>query len=280
MCYGGLACVRIVRLEHDTLTRYLRLVRLFLKNSLLVELEYRINFIGLFFMSILDAVWSVGGALLFYSHRSTIGGWTFHEALVVIGLYFLAYGFVDSVVRPNIDDMVEHIRTGTMDFILTKPVDSQVHATLRRYRFQKFSGIVVGLAIIIYALAQLRATPTLEQAILFVLLSGGAAILLYAAMIILGTVSFWAVDVSNIDDFITGFLEAGRYPSAAFPEPVRGLITFVIPIAFITTVPAEVILGKLTPQFVFYGWLFALILLFGSVLFWKVALRHYSSASS
>jgi ABC-2 type transport system permease protein len=259
---------------------YLRLIRLFLKNSVLIELEYRVNFLGLFFMSILDAIWSVGGALLVFSHRSSIGGWSFHEALVVVGLYFLAYGFVDSVIRPNVDDIVEHIRTGTMDFILTKPVNAQFQATLRRYRFQKLSSMLVGIAIIMYALAQLRYLPSFGQVILFVLLCIGAAVLLYATMVILSTVSFWAVDVSNIDDFITGFLEAGRYPAAAFPEPVRGLITFVVPIAFITTVPAEVILGKLTSQFVFYGWLFALFFLTISILFWKVALRHYSSASS
>ena len=260
--------------------RYLRLLALFFKNSLQVDMEYRVNFAGLLFMSLMDATWSVGGAVLFYSHRSSIGGWSFNETLVVIGLYFLAYGFVDMAVRPNIDDIVEHIRTGTMDFVLGKPVDSQVHATLRRYRFQKVASLLIGAAIIVYALAQLRAAPGAGQIALFIVLCAGGAVLLYSAMTILGTLSFWLVDISNIDEFIVGFLEAGRYPSDAFPEPVRGFITFVVPIAFITTVPAEVVLGKLTPQFVLYGWVFAALLLLGSVAMWRAAVRHYNSASS
>jgi ABC-2 type transport system permease protein len=262
------------------MAKYLRLILIFLKNSLQIEMEYRVNFAGLFIMSILDAVWSVGGAILFYSHRASIGGWVFNEALVVIGLYFLAYGFVDSALRPNIDALVEHIRTGTLDFVLAKPINSQVHVTLRNYRFQKLSSVFMGGVIIVYALVQLRQSPTFEQVALFVLLCAGAALLLYAAMTLLCTVSFWAIDISNIDDFITGFLEAGRYPAQAFPEPIRGLITLVVPIAFITTVPAEVILGKLTPQFLFYGWMFAILLSALSVFLWKVAVRHYSSASS
>ena len=108
----------------------------------------------------------------------------------------------------------------------------------------------------------------------------GAAVLLYAAMVMLATMSFWLVDIGGIDEAVVGFLEAGRYPVAAFPEPLRGLLTFVVPIAFVTTVPAEVLLGRLTPQFALYGWIMAVLLLVASVLLWKVAVRHYSSASS
>jgi ABC-2 type transport system permease protein len=262
------------------MTRYLTLIDLFIKNSLQVELEYRINFIGLLLMSVMDATWSVGGAVLFYNHRAVIGGWTFNEALVVIGLYFLAVGFVDMAVRPNIDAIVEHIRTGSMDYVLTKPLNSQVYATLREYRFQKVTGLLVGAVILIYGLIQVGATPNIGQCLLFIFLGAGGCILLYSAMTILGTLSFWFVDISNVDEFIVGFLEAGRYPADAFPEPVRGIITFIVPIAFITTVPAEVLLGRLTPQFVLYGWVFAVTLLVASIGVWRVALRHYSSASS
>ena len=262
------------------MTRALTLLRLFIKTSLLAELEYRVNFVGLLLMSAMDAAWSIGGALLFYSHRASIGGWSFHEALVVNGLYFLAYGFVDVVVRPNIDELVQHIRTGTLDFVLTKPLNSQAHATLRRYSLNKLSSVVGGLAIIIYALVQLRQSPCVAQLALFALLAVGAGVLLYSTMVILGTLSFWLVDIGGIDEAVVGFLEAGRYPRAACPETLRGLLTFVVPIAFITTVPAEVLLGRLAPEFVLYGWIMAAALLVAAVVFWKVALRHYSSASS
>jgi len=61
---------------------------------------------------------------------------------------------------------------------------------------------------------------------------------------------------------------------------VRVIMTFVIPIAFVTTVPAEVIIGRITPQFVFYGWAFAIATFIACVWFWNFAVRRYSSASS
>ena len=185
--------------------RYLKLIQLFIKCSFLVDLEYRFNFIGLFFLSILDAVWSIAGLLMFFNHRSTIGGWTFNETLVVTGLYLQAYGFVDVVMRPNIADIVEHIRIGTMDYILTKPINSQIHATLRRFRLLKTSSFWLGGTIIIYALVQLHHVPSINQVFVYLLLCGAAVVSLYSAMTILATVSFWAVDVSHIDEFVVSF---------------------------------------------------------------------------
>jgi ABC-2 type transport system permease protein len=61
---------------------------------------------------------------------------------------------------------------------------------------------------------------------------------------------------------------------------VRALLTFVVPIAFVTTVPASVLLGRLGGEFALYAAGVAAILFTTSVLFWRFAVRHYSSASS
>jgi ABC-2 type transport system permease protein len=63
-------------------------------------------------------------------------------------------------------------------------------------------------------------------------------------------------------------------------EPLRIFMTFIIPIAFVTTVLAEVILGRITPAFVFYGWVFAIVLFIACTRFWRFAVSRYSSASS
>jgi ABC-2 type transport system permease protein len=260
--------------------RYLRLLRLFWTNSLLANLEYRVNFAGALLMSLLDAMWAVGGALLFYSHRSVIGGWSFHEALIVIGLFFVASGFLDTVMQPNMRDMVEAVRTGSMDYVLIRPINVMFHATLRRYRFEKLSGLLVGAVLIGYALFQLRLWPGLGQWIGFVALGLAAMALLYALMALLSALCFWVVDIANIDELVFGLLEAARFPAQAFPEPARGLISFVIPIAFISTVPAEALLGRLTPGLALYGLACAGVALFLSARAWRAAVSSYTSASS
>ncbi len=264
----------------EAMRRYLGLLRLFAQNSLLTSLEYRVNFAGALLISLLDALWAIGGALLFYTHRSTIGGWTFHEALIVIGMFFVASGFVDAVMQPNVRDVIEAVRTGAMDYVLIRPVNAMFHATLRRLRFDKCSSLLVGALLIGYALLQLRLRPAPEQWLLFILLSLAAIALLYALMAALAALCFWVVDIANIDELVMGALETARFPAQAFPEPLRGLISFVIPIAFISTAPAEALLGRLTPALALYGLAFAAAALWLSARAWRRAVAHYTSASS
>ena len=260
--------------------RYLTLLRLFAHSSLLANLEYRANFLGAVLTSALDALWSVGAALVMFSHRSTLGGWTFHETLVVIGLFLAASALLDVAYQPNLRDVVEQVRTGAMDFVLLKPVNAQFHATFRRQRLERLSGAVVGASLIVYALAQLGSLLAAGQVLAFAVLGVAGAVVLYAVMATLSALAFWVVDLHNLDVVVVGLLDMGRYPASAFPEPVRGLVRSVIPIALITTVPAEALLGRLSLPAAVFSLALASVVFLVSIFAWKFAVRHYTSASS
>jgi ABC-2 type transport system permease protein len=260
--------------------KYLTLLALFIRTSVMTGLEYRANFIGAMVMTVVEVAWSAASVLLFYSFTDTLGGWTFNETLVVVGLLFVAFGFLDAVIWKNVIELGQHIRKGTLDFILTKPVNSQFHATLQHYRVDRVASILGGIFLIAYGLAQMGASPSAGQMGLFVLLVLGGLLLVYSALVMLGTLAFWVVEVESFGEIVFALLEIGRFPAAALPEPLRAIMTFVIPIAFVTTVPAEVIIGRITPQFVFYGWVFAIATFIACVWFWNFAVRRYSSASS
>ena len=59
----------------------------------------------------------------------------------------------------------------------------------------------------------------------------------------LTTTAFWLVKVDNISELFYAFFSAGRFPVSAFPVWVRFVLTFIVPIAFITTVPAAAAVG-------------------------------------
>ena len=53
-----------------------------------------------------------------------------------------------------------------------------------------------------------------------------------------------------------------------------------MPVAFLTTVPAQTMLGQIQLTWLLGAGLLALILFFISTQFWRFALRFYTSASS
>ena len=96
----------------------------------------------------------------------------------------------------------------------------------------------------------------------------------------LGATSIWFVKIYNVTEVLRGLLEAGRYPIAAYPAAYRFFFTFVVPVAFLTTVPAEAMLGRGQITWLIGAVVLALGLFFVTTWFWRFALRFYTSASS
>lgn len=260
-----------------TLGRYARVFWCHAKSSLMAATEYRIGFATAMGMSLVDALWAVGGAWVFYSHRPTLGGWRFHETLVVVGLFFIASGFLDAFLQPNLRELLESIRTGRVDYLLLRPLDAMVYATMQRQRFEKLASVWVGLVLIGTALTH-QQSVNLERGLAFIGLMGTALLLLYALMTLLMAACFWVVDLTNIEELLFGILETARYPIHAFPEPLRGVLSLVVPIAFVSTVPAEALLGRSRVEFALHGLAVTMLLMMLSRVAWQAVLKRYSGA--
>jgi ABC-2 type transport system permease protein len=260
--------------------RYVRLLSTFYKNAFLAELEYRANFVVNVLMSGFWLFWSVVGLQVYFGHTERIGGWSYDEALIIVGMFHLANGYMQAFLQPNISEIGSHIRNGTMDFILTKPVNSQFLASMRTVVFWRLVDVALGFGIVAFALWRLELSLTPRSAALFVLMLGAAAVILYALWLMLVTTAFWLVRIDNISELIYAFYEAGRYPVSVYRGALQAFLTFIVPIAFITTVPAAALVNRLDASLAGYGVALAVVLLLLSARFWNFALRFYASASS
>ncbi|MGQ9814064.1 MAG: ABC transporter permease [Candidatus Roseilinea sp.] len=260
--------------------RYLKLFALFLKASFLVELEYRANFVARAMLSVFWAGVTLVGAGVFYAHTETIGGWTFNEALTIIGLFTFMGGFIQTFLQPNVQRIIEMIRLGTLDFVLTKPVNSQFMASLRYAQTFSAVDMLLGAGIVIWACARLDYAPAPAVLAQFVVMLGMAVLIVYSIWMVIATLAFWLVKVDNMAELFNSVYDAGRFPVTTYQGLIRLALTFIIPIAFITTFPAESVLGRLDPTTLLTAVAMGVGLFTASALFWRRAVRSYSSASS
>ena len=252
----------------------------FYKAAILTDLEYRANFVVSALLSLINIGWQIGGIGIFFLHTERIGDWSFSEVLLVVGLYVAFLGFIEMILYPNVQEIVRHIRLGTMDFILTKPINSQFHASLRKISIWKGIDVLIGVGVVLYALSLQTSHPSVGNILLFALLCMSAIIILYSLTMLLITSAFWFVQLENVMELLLIFFDAARFPVTVFPSWLRILLTFIVPIAFVTTIPAAVLLNRLDTNFALLSIIIATGTLVVSILFWKFALRHYSSASS
>ncbi|MBD2213506.1 ABC-2 family transporter protein [Nostoc linckia FACHB-104] len=258
--------------------RYWKLLRLFWSTAIASEMEYRVNFIVATITSLGNLAGSLFGLFLFYRTGYTFAGWSWDAALVVLGVFTLLQGFSSTFLAPNLNRIVRHVQEGTLDFVLLKPIRSQFWLSTHTISPWGMPDLVFGTVIIAYA--GMRLGLSLNNYLVSALPLALGLVILYSLWFILGATSIWFVKIYNATEVLRGLLEAGRYPMTAYPAAYRFFFTFVVPVAFLTTVPAEAMLGRGQISWLIGGIVLALGLFSLSTWFWRFALRFYTSASS
>ncbi len=259
-------------------SRYTKLISIFTGASLSAQMEYKVNFVS----GLLQTILATGGTLLgikiLFDVGNNVGGWGFDEAMLLVGIFTIFDGLAGVLFYPNLLMISGNVRTGGMDFVLLKPIDSQFLVSYRNINLLRIPSVLVGLAIMIWGMVQVNAS--VQSIFVGTLLLVCAFAIVYSISFALATTAFWFVRVDNILELFWGFYRAGQFPVTAFPGWVRTMFTFVIPIAFITTIPAQAFAGKVPLASALTALCVALILLVASRAFWKIALKNYTSASS
>lgn len=263
-----------------TAARYARLLAVQARTAVIGAMQYRADFLVRGSIALLWTGVTLVPILVVYGSRKTVAGWSFPEALVVVGWFTLLKGVLEGAISPSLTAVVEHVRKGTLDFVLLKPADAQFLVSTASFEPWRAIDLVSGMVIFGYAFRQLHRWPTAGSIVLGALFLGVAVLLLYAIWILVVSAAFWVVKVDNLSYLFGSLFDVARWPISVFRGTLRVIFTFVFPVAIMTTFPSLALLGKLSARD-------AVVAVTGAVLFaafarqiWIRALSHYTSASS
>ncbi len=152
--------------------------------------------------------------------------------------------------------------------------------SVREFRLWQLTDVVMGLIVIGVALYELQFAVGLRQALAFAFALVCGSAMIYSFWLMLTTAAFWVVRIDEMVNLFQGVYAAGRWPVGVYPDWLRTGLTFIVPVAFAVTVPAEALTNRLTPQTLFGAVVLAIALLVVSRWFWRRGLRAYSGASA
>ncbi|HTK03748.1 MAG TPA: ABC-2 family transporter protein, partial [Alphaproteobacteria bacterium] len=72
----------------------------------------------------------------------------------------------------------------------------------------------------------------------------------------------------------------GRFPIDIYKQPLKGILTFIVPIGIMVTLPAKALAGLVSPLGIILSILIGVFVFFVSLKFWNFAVTKYTSASS
>ena len=258
----------------------LRLAGTFLRIGVLNELQYRVNLVFSLVQSAIAVGTSLAVLALVFGNTDSLRGWSAGELLVVMGVHVLVGGLIRSVIQPNMQQLMEDIQRGTLDFVLTKPADAQLLVSVRRVQLWQAVDIVVGVALVVVAVLRLPATPGVLDVLVFAAALALGAVSIYCFWLLLTTLAFWVTRLDPLVELFEGMYQAGRWPVSVYPGWLRIGFTVLVPLAFAVTVPASALTGRSTGWLLLGSVAFAVALATVTRLAWRYALRRYSGASA
>jgi len=258
----------------------LRLFITFFRVSVLNETAYRVNFFVQLFQSLLELGTALAGLAVIFTYTQALGGWRPDEMLALVGVYFLIGGVISLVIQPGMSALIDSVRDGTLDFTLTKPEDAQLLVSIQKVAVFSLIDLLMGFGVLVAALVRLGKTIGVGQATEFIGMLLAGSVIVYSFWLILASFSFWLVRVENLLEIFQSMFQAGRWPVSLYPGWLRFALTFIVPVAFATTVPAEALTGRLSGLTLWGAIGLAVILFALARLVWQLGLQRYSGASA
>jgi ABC-2 type transport system permease protein len=260
--------------------RYAGLFRVQLSMSVLTAMQYRADFAVKGLIAVLWMAVTLVPVLVVFGVRKTVAGWTFPESLVVVGWFTLLRAVLEGAVSPSLTAVVEHVRHGTLDFVLLKPADAQFLVSTAKIEPWHLVDVFGSLAIFVYAFSKIGRWPSLLNLATGLASLGLAILILYSIWILVVSASFWVIKVDNLSYLFGSLFDAARWPITVFRGALRVIFTFVFPIALLTTYPAMALLGRLDGRTAAAALASGLAFAAFARRVWRRALALYTSASS
>ena len=260
--------------------RYARLLAAQMRASTLLLLQYRFDFLVDGALEILWAGTALVPFFVVFHARESVAGWSFGEALLVTGWFILLQGILEGAINPSLTSVVEHIRSGTLDFVLLKPADAQFLVSTARFQPWRATNVLTAGGVFVYAFHLLGRPPSPAGVLAALLLLLSSTLLLYSLWIMTVSAAFYVVKIDNLSVLFSSIFDAARWPSTIFRGVLSFVFTFVIPLALMTTYPALALLGRLSGATLVLALGGAIVFAVLARMVWIGSIGRYTSASS
>jgi ABC-2 type transport system permease protein len=256
---------------------YWRIYRTFFKSSFARELQFRANFIAKMLQNTVWFGFFLVVLFVVYANVKTIAGWDRREAQI-LGATLYIVSSLNNLLAASVLEIPGHVRQGTLDFIVTKPVDSQFWISMRKFNFSELGSFLGGIVLVSISMFGLH--PSFEQVALYLVGIVCAVANLYGFQLMLMTTGIYFIRVDNLWVLGETLSGLGRYPMDIYPTGLRYLLTFILPVAFFAYFPALQLVRTPSYTIALEAIGLAIIFFFLSRFWWRYSMKHYSSASS
>jgi len=257
--------------------KYINLYKLFLKNSFIKEFSDPLNIT----VSIVAVCFWMLSTFLFYrviySRINEIAGWNWNEALILIATFFIVDGVLFTLFYWNFQKLKNNIESRELDFVLLKPVNQQFISSTQEIQASMYIQLILAIILIIIGANGLDLKIDIYSIFLYVIFIILATMISYFMWFSTICFAFFAKGIDNLLSFFEEIFNFAVYPSSIFSGAFKIFFNYIIPIAFMVTVPSKVLTLSIDLSEFILIFVITIILFFLTQIIWRVGIKKYLS---
>lgn len=260
----------------------MKLLRLFgaiFSLSLKRELTFRSEFIFQLLLTATAIIAGIATLGIVYSQTTMLGGWSLGEATALLGTFQVVSGMLSTFIEPNLAWFTGQVKNGKLDTILLQPVPSIFLASLGSCAPLGLAEVALGAILVLIGLYEAGKVPTAIGILGWLVMVTVGIAITWASRMLLASLAFWAPSV-ELDVLYQALWQCGRYPVSIYRQPIRFALTYMLPVAFISTIPAAMLIHGADLLQIVTGLIVGAGAIIVVQLVWNAGLRRYTSATS
>ena len=149
------------------LKKYLVIFRLIILTRLSADLSFRMSFFATLIGSFCFIFLYIATLFLLMSHVQ-FGAWGEKEMWLFLGVFLIFCFLVFYIFWRGLWNFPENVRTGLLDFYLTKPLDSQFIVSIAGGGFHNLLAVVFGIVLTLWSMSVLNLQIGLLSGMFFI----------------------------------------------------------------------------------------------------------------
>jgi ABC-2 type transport system permease protein len=239
-------------------------------------MEYRGDFL---FWTVVATMWTIFN-FFFYTLiagvNNGIAGWSVLEMYILMAVFSLLDTFTWSFFYQNMREYTESIFSGKLNMLLTKPIDTQFMLMTQTNSLNNVFRFFIGIGVLVWAVPQLEVQIAPQTWLIFIAMFMIALAFIYFLWFFLSTLAFWVEKLDNINNMIPAMRRVWQVPRQVYTGATTILLTIIIPIGLVVSVPSEIIVNRAAPFWMLYLIGAAIVMYVISRWFFKYSIKKYS----
>ncbi len=258
--------------------RYLKLFTKSFALELSSELAYKTNFVIKSLSLVLGDFISPLLAILIYNTTLGIPGWSLEQFILFQGTLILISGLTHFLLIMIPYKIIDEIREGTFDKYLIKPYNTLLFFSFSSVNIGGLAETFTGIVLVTWSMIKLDLSIFSFNFLVYIFLIIIGFLFAYSLMVLIAALSFLVVKSEALVSLFFRVLDLARYPVQIYGTGFRFFLTFLVPVAVMSTYPASSLVFGLDYKSVIGAIISVSLFLFISVYLWKKAMMKYSSA--